>query len=352
MRELLEEIQDSENGQSEAAPARDGLAEIEAARTALLALRESFDQERRRISEEFERMRADRQSFESDRRQVLSLLQTLRDEQATRATRQPQLPPADVAAAGNEGSRESEVAENLTPAATGDLGGTENERLSRLLAAQKTASDRALPEAADAAAGSVIQSGPAATDKHEIEQYMSRLLARQRPRRDGEPLNLDPYPADGGATQPPSQFEVPDAAQPQPAAPASRRRPRPRPNSAEARAGLKVLREVANESMRSAMARHHVRRHWPNVFVKLVLVAVAFVLMTVLLWDHGPTRDAFSALGWGAGAIGSITIASLVYSYDRNIRRISLFRRGEARDVPEEPPETPAAAPTARPQTR
>ena len=88
------------------------------------------------------------------------------------------------------------------------------------------------------------------------------------------------------------------------------------------RAGLDSLRQLANQSARSAIATHHWKKFRLKVAVKFALsvtsLAVGVLLLTGRFWGFGSSI----APGCAATVIGLIVGSELVYSYLK-IRKLS-----------------------------
>ena len=134
-------------------------------------------------------------------------------------------------------------------------------------------------------------------------------VKRERPAPTPAP---SPAPAPAPTAAPPASEQVPSAVEapieiPQP-------RARPRQNTQEIREGINQLRQVANQSAQQALSRYFWKRHRSAFTLKLMLVIMSFSLAAVLSMDHGVKTTSFSAVAWGAAAIGLITASNLVHT--------------------------------------
>jgi hypothetical protein len=96
--------------------------------------------------------------------------------------------------------------------------------------------------------------------------------------------------------------------------PQSLKKARPRPNYHEIRAGVGSLREIANLSARTALARHTSRKLRQSVAITLPLSIISFVLAGVLFLIGG-TEAKFYSLAFGTVMLGAIVVIGLVHSF-------------------------------------
>jgi hypothetical protein len=185
-----------------------------------------------------------------------------------------------------------------------------------------------------------------ADDRDSIAAYMERLLARNRPNKNrGGESEFRPVVAQVPTSAPiivtpDSTLDESGSSDPaQPVAEVSRepRQPRHQQDKDAVRANLNSLREVANLSARTAIARHSGKQLKDKLLVKLLLTTACFVVGLVLLtskwWGHG----AYATYGWGALGLGIVTGMEMLA---RSLGLVSLSKMS-AGDTPEGQPEVP-----------
>lgn len=168
------------------------------------------------------------------------------------------------------------------------------------------------------------------TDPDSISSYMERLLARSR--RDASAASEKPESASAGnhgsahrSSAPaapiayrqepvPAPVSAGAASEPQ-ASPELPPSPRPRHNVLEMRADISSLREVANFSARSAVAKHTWKKERRTMQVQLVLTAASLGYAGVLF--GGALPGAPTSYGWAATCIGGLMGSHLFRSWWR-----------------------------------
>jgi hypothetical protein len=103
--------------------------------------------------------------------------------------------------------------------------------------------------------------------------------------------------------------------------PPNLKKARPRPNYHEIRAGVGSLREIANLSARTAVARHTSRKLRQSVAITLPLSIISFVLAGVL-YLIGGTDAKFYSQAFGTVMLGAIVLIELVHSFCK-MKRLS-----------------------------
>ena len=89
---------------------------------------------------------------------------------------------------------------------------------------------------------------------------------------------------------------------------------RPRPNYHKIRAGVGSLREIANLSARTAVARHKSRKFRRSVAITLPVLVISFVLARVLSLLGAPGAK-FDSQAFGTVMLGVIVLIGLAYTF-------------------------------------
>jgi hypothetical protein len=171
---------------------------------------------------------------------------------------------------------------------------------------------------------------PVLRDDDSVDSYMQRLLARTRRANDGDQMAASddaPLPswakqqhvtsAEGGASAQtaPAEKEAakPPKEQPQIDVPAIERAPL---NLVKIREGIDCLRQVANNSARSAIARSKWKRIRARFAFKMMLAVVAFAIgITILAGQWALTLAGISIWGWVSIGLGLALGLALLKDY-------------------------------------
>lgn len=191
-----------------------------------------------------------------------------------------------------------------------------------------------------------------AEDPGSVAAYMESLLARARDASgaEGDPHDSPPVNPDDEEScraQPSAVLSVAAAADdpdrsPAEPGPAVERLPsgcRNRPDKETVRAELDSLRDVANQTAQSAIARYASRKLWRRIVVDAVLSAVALGLC-LLFWSGGqPGRlGDMAVLGWPAAAVAALAVGELLWTVLVMVR----IRRPRTAGLSREPDTSPA----------
>jgi hypothetical protein len=165
-----------------------------------------------------------------------------------------------------------------------------------------------------------------------VADYMQQLLGRMRAERPG-----DYRPSDSGAlgTWPGSGDErasQPARSEPDSESTEDSRRTRRVHNIDEVRAGVGTLREIANFSARSAVAKHSSRKLRRSMTITLPLAVIAFVLAggVMLL---GEDRSRYVGEAFGTLMLGVIVAIEIAHSFwkIRRLERVHTLPANEPR---------------------
>jgi hypothetical protein len=198
-------------------------------------------------------------------------------------------------------------------------------------------------------------------DPDSIAAYMERLLQRNRRRGQedgGTGSDATPPPPPSIAPSPVPATTIPDFSEVQPTAVShlvdgSGTEPlfderlelpnRPRKDAQEVRAGIDSLRQVANLSARTAVAKHTWKRTRSLIYVRAGLTLLAFGLGAFLLLWPLPDRENFLVSGYAALFIGIIAGGDFLRTWWLVHSSESLRRKSE-RSVVAQLPNRVAAA--------
>jgi hypothetical protein len=169
-----------------------------------------------------------------------------------------------------------------------------------------------------------------------VADYMDQLLGRMRSGRPGAPaaVEADEGPRERARAEAQSrpapatrEAAVGDIADAAPQTPQNPKRARPRPSVHEIRAGVGSLREIANHSARTAVARHTARKLRQSVAITLPLSIISFVLAGVLFFIGGIDAKFYSQ-AFGTVMLGMIVLIELAHSFwkMRNAHRARVSR--------------------------
>ncbi len=178
-----------------------------------------------------------------------------------------------------------------------------------------------------------------------VADYMEQLMGRMRSGSTGGSVIVEP---EGRPRRRPAKTESPadSAARPDILSDAAAessaeiKKARPRPNYHEIRADVGSMREIANLSARTALARHTSQKLRQSMAVTLPLATISFVLAGILCLIGG-TEAKFYSQAFGTVMLGAIALIELVHSYCK-MKRLSsprISRLAQSGD------DTPGAAP-------
>jgi hypothetical protein len=309
---------------------------VASAQITVAVQQEELEQQRGLVRTELEQLQADRRAFESDREKIQQLLASLHAERsALQREREQFLLDCGPLPTATGGEMTSEIS-GATAAEAAASAESHAEAISSSIEAElqddKSRFNRLFSPPRDAAPASPshnpVAAAPVAAeyelhdcDENSIAEYMDRLLNRARNGR-SVPAHVAPTPSTPAPVLAPPRVAV-AAPVPLPTDSIPAEAPeqeaidtalRPRQNAEEIRAGIQHLRSVANQSAHQALSRHFWKRHRSAVTLKIALLIMSFSLAAVLSLDHGVTRSPFTAVAWGAAAIGLITASNLVHT--------------------------------------
>lgn len=268
-----------------------------------------------RLADDLARLAADRTAF-SEERSRLDRERIAEIGNATGIDRFPAHHPApeiDAPVISTTHSRFEPVVDKVNPPEHGD------DRLNRLFQRPAAPAVSEVPTLETSSTVAGTMSSP--EEENSVESYMQRLLSRVREnapatsyereeetssgRRTSTKINdltpAVPASASAGKSSPATESNVPSAELPT----------RPRHDSKEIRAGLNSLREVANQSARTAVAKHSSQKHRGRVAMRITLTGIVLATMLTLLFigEFGAAAAAFG--------VSLLSGASTVHSWRR-----------------------------------
>jgi hypothetical protein len=172
---------------------------------------------------------------------------------------------------------------------------------------------------------------PADCEEDSIAAYMQRLLAQTQTSTRSEPVQRAPViesRPEPRVTPAPEVIEPADV-EPQPASRASRRMDEG--EIAEQRAKIDSMRQIANLSARSAVARHYSRKLEVTYQIMLCLTVIGSVLATVLFCAGFWTSNSYQVQAMGAFVVTLITGMELARTTLR-MRRVKKIVESAAPD--------------------
>jgi hypothetical protein len=317
-------------------------SEVASARVTVSAQQDELETQRDQVRNELNQLQADREAFDSDRQQMQDLLAALREERAALQRERDryllECGPAPVTPASSDSEARGATAEE-TAASAEARAETLTESISTELSQDSDHFNRlfAAPRETPPSPAPAVPTAPVAAeyelhdcDESSIAEYMDRLLNRARRGRSDVDAPTPtpsraahPRPAAPRTTVPASAPQTPSTPSVQATGESSvvvaavelpPQRVRPRQNTQEIREGIHQLRMIANLSAHEALSKYFWKRHRSAFTLKLMLVILSFALAGALYVNHGVSTSSFTALAWGAAAIGLITACNLVHT--------------------------------------
>jgi hypothetical protein len=185
------------------------------------------------------------------------------------------------------------------------------------------------PELQEPAASEEAASDFDAQDRDSVAAYMEGLLARSRNWKGGQepPKPWQPPAREQKPVAPVRQTSVVSQPAPRPASPARRVEepakpvvpleelgPSHRQDKDAVRAHLASMREVANLTARTAIARHTWRKHRSMLAVKFTLATFAFAFAFVLALTGLFGSKSYGVFVWSSIAVGCVMLLELARS--------------------------------------